>query len=65
MANPKYWFPWHCPYCHISGSVYFDDNIDVWLVIQKVTENHKKLSPACEIWWSYIKTGEENVPDPK
>jgi len=60
MLKNKYWFPWHCPECNTTGNIFFDDNVDIWLVIQKIAENHKRTSPMCECWWSFLKSG---IPD--
>ena len=56
----KYRLPWYCPECKETGNIYFDDEIDIWLPIQKIAENHEKASPHCELWWAHIKIGEKN-----
>jgi hypothetical protein len=60
MTTYKFHLPWYCPECKIHGRVYFNDGIDIWLIMDKISENHRKASPTCTIWWSYIKIGEQN-----
>lgn len=63
MGTYKFIFPWCCPECGEHGRVYFNDGIDIWLVIDKITKNHSKASPECTIWWSYLKAGEQHIQD--
>lgn len=65
MTSYKFNFPWYCPGCGVSGNIYFGDDVDIWLILQKIAENHSITSPTCEIWWSYLKTGVQNVLDTK
>jgi len=60
MTLYKYKIPWFCPKCKQSGNVYFLNGIGIWLVMDKIADNHKKASPTCLIWWSDIKLGEQD-----
>jgi hypothetical protein len=63
MTHYKFLMPWFCPECKIHGRVYFNDGIDIMCVVDKVIENHKRMSPECQLWWSQLKLGEMNVQD--
>lgn len=65
MTIYKFHLPWFCPECKAYGRVYFNDGIDIWLVMDKVADNHKRASPDCLIWWSNIKLGEQDVSNSK
>ena len=60
MTEYKYRLPWHCPECKQRGNVWFNDGVDMWCIMDKIAQNHHKISPECELWWSFIKIGETN-----